>query len=260
MDSRIVDFSRPDELAAACAGAFAIIHLVGIIAEIGGNTFQSVHVDLTKRMLQAARDAGVRRHVQMSALGTRAGARSRYHQTKWEAEECVRGSGLDWTIFRPSLIYARHGGFVEVFDQLTRYSPFLPVLGGGRSLMQPIELGRVVQAFVRALRVPSSIGRTYDLCSPERIEFRAIQRIVLEALGRRRLLLPIPFPLARIQGRILESVWPRLFHRAPPLHRDQILMLEEDNVGDGGPADAAFGLVHPTFREGLNRPPGRGTA
>ncbi len=251
VECRVVDFSDAERLAEACRGAFAIIHLVGIIAELGDNTFRKAHVGLTHRMVRAAHDAGVARFLQMSALGTRPGARSRYHQTKWEAEEIVRASGLDWTIFRPSLIHARHGGFVGLFDQLSRYSPFLPVLGGGRALQQPIGLGAVARAFVRALRVPLSIGQTYELCSPERLEFREIQSAILEALGRRRFLLPVPFPLARIQARVLEFVWPRLLRRAPPLHRDQILMLEEDNVGDGGPADAAFGLVHPSFREGL---------
>lgn len=260
IEFRSVDFLNPRALKEACRGAAAVIHLVGIISELGQNTFESAHVDLTRRMVRATQDAGIRRYIQMSALGTRDHARSRYHQTKWAAEQLLRESGLDWTIFRPSLVYDANGGFTAVFDGLSRFSPVLPALGGGHGLMQPIGLEQVALAFARALRVPASVGHTYDLCGPERLEFRVILKAILAALGRRRWILPIPFPLARVQARILEFVWPRLLRRAPPLHRDQILMLEEDNIGDGTEADALFGLVHPPFREALIRQRQSGSA
>lgn len=247
----MVDFSAQASIAEACRGADAIIHLVGIIAELGPNTFHEAHVALTGRMVQAAQEAGVRRYLQMSALGTRDHARSQYHRTKWAAEGLVRASGLDWTIFRPSLVYSAHGGFAAVFEEMSRFSPFLPAIGGGRGLLQPIALDQVARAFVEALQVPDSIGQTYDLCGPERLPFRDVLQGILAVLGRRRLIVTVPLTIARVQARFLEFVWPRLLHRAPPLSRDQILMLEEDNIGDGTPADAAFGLRHPPFRIGL---------
>lgn len=248
---RYVDFSSHADIAQAFLGMDAIIHLVGIIAELGPNTFHEAHVALTGRMVRAAQDAGVRRYVQMSALGTRDQARSQYHRTKWAAEGLVRASRLDWTIFRPSLVYSAHGGFASIFEAMSRYSPFLPAIGGGRRLLQPIALDQVARAFVEALILPSSIGQTYDLCGQERLEFREVLQGILAALGRRRLILPIPWAMARLQARILEFLWPRLLRRAPPLSRDQILMLEEDNIGDGTLADAAFGLRHVPFRVGL---------
>jgi NADH dehydrogenase len=248
---RIVDFSSQASIAEACRGACAIIHLVGIIAELGPNTFHEAHVALTGRMVHAAQDAGVRRFLQMSALGTRAHARSQYHRTKWGAEGLVRSSGLDWTIFRPSLVYSAHGGFVSVFEQLSRFLPFLPAIGGGRNLLQPIALDQVALAFVASMGIPGSMGQTYDLCGSERLEFRQVLQGILAAFGRRRLIVPIPWAVARAQAGVLEFVWPRLLRRAPPLSRDQILMLEEDNIGDGTPADAAFGLRHPPFQVGL---------
>jgi len=251
LEVRRVNFSSRDDVASACRGVDAIVHLVGIIAELGSNTFQEAHVGLTARMLQAGQDAGIRRYLHMSALGTREAARSQYHRTKWSAETLVRASGLDWTIFRPSLIYGTNGGFTAVFEQLSRFSPFLPALGGGRGLLQPIANEQVARAFAEALRTPSAIGQTYDLCGPERLEFRQILEAILASLGRRRIIVPIPFALARIQARFLEFLWPRLLRRAPPLNRDQILMLEEDNIGNGTAADTAFGLVHPSFRSGL---------
>ncbi len=246
-----MDFSSHASIAEACRGASAIIHLVGIIAELGRNTFHEAHVALGGRMVQAAQDAGIPRFVHMSALGTREHARSQYHRTKWAAEELVRASGLDWTIFRPSLVYSAHGGFVAVFRQMSRFSPFLPAIGGGRNLLQPIALDQVANAFVGSLQIPSSIGQTYDLCGPERLEFRQVLQGILAVLDRRRLILPVPWAMARAQAMVLEFVWPRLLRRAAPLSRDQILMLEENNIGDGTSADTTFGLQHAPFQVGL---------
>src|SRR5207249_9440606 len=110
----------------ALSGMEAGIHLVGIISEVGQSTFENVHTRGTQNMVAAAQRAGVRRFVQMSALGTRPKAASRYHQTKWAAEEAVRRSGLDFTIFRPSLIYGPQDQFVNLFARIIHRSPILP--------------------------------------------------------------------------------------------------------------------------------------
>ena len=120
--------------------------------------------------------------------------------------------------------------------------------------MQPIGVDLVGRAFAKAVSHPGSIGKVFDLCGPERLEFRAILETVLLAQRRGRLILNVPISMARIQARILETLWPLILRRPSPLNRDQILMLQEDNVGDGTAADAAFGLVHPRLRtvlEGL---------
>ena len=245
------DIHDPASLTRAVAGVDAVIHLVGIIGEIGRNTFEEAHVGATRRLLHAAKSAGVDRWVQMSALGTRPDARSRYHQSKWAAEELVRASGLDWTIFRPSIVYGPGDGLVGLFARMSRWSPILPVMGSGDGLMQPVHVDQVAKAFVGALAVPASIGQTYDLCGDERFSFVEILRLILKTLGRRRLIVHVPMPLARLQARIMETVFPAILRQASPLTRDQLLMLEEDNVGEPSRAKADFGLSFPRFEDGL---------
>lgn len=247
------DFGSAERLAEAFSGTAAVIHLVGIISEAGAQTFERVHGELTGVVLEAARLAGVRRFVHMSALGTRPEAQARYHRTKWEAEERVRASGLDWTIFRPSLIYGARDGFTRLFARLSAWSPVLPVMGSGDGLLQPVAVEQVARAMARAPGLPSSIGRTYELCGPERVSFTAVLRAILAAHGRRRLLMRIPMPVARFQARVLEWVFPLVLRRPPPLNRDQLVMLGEDNVGDGSEADAAFGLEHQPFGDAMRR-------
>jgi NADH dehydrogenase len=116
-----------------------------------------------------------------------------------------------------------------------------------------VGVAAVAQAFVGALDRPESAGRTYDLAGPERLTFNEVLAAILAALGRRRATLHLPLPLARAQAALLEAVWPALLRRPPPLNRDQLLMLQEDNVGDPGPADALFGLRHEPFAAALRR-------
>jgi NADH dehydrogenase len=234
-------------------GCDAVIHLVGIISEIGRNTFENAHTVATRNVVAAAQVAGISRYIHMSALGTRPDAASRYHQTKWAAEEIVRASGLAWTLFRPSLIYGPDDHFTRLFAALTRWSPVLPVMGGGQGLLQPVAVEAVALALVRALTEPAAVGRAFDLCGPERLTFNQVLDAILAVTGRRRLKIHVPLPLARIQARVLEGVFPRLLGRAAPLNRDQLLMLQEDNVGDPRPANELFRLPVESFRDGLAR-------
>jgi len=187
----------------------------------------------------------------MSALGTRANAVSRYHQSKWVAEEAVRRSGLDYTIFRPSVVYGPGDRFVNLIVRLSRFSPVVPVLGGGQARFQPVSVEVVATAFVKALSEVKSIGQTYDLCGPEPLTFPELLNDILAVKRRRRLKLRMPSGLARAQAAFLELVYPLLLHKAAPLTRDQLIMLEEGSVGDPRPAEALFGLKQPTFREGV---------
>lgn len=253
-----VELHQGDVLhAASLKGALtevdAVIHLVGIISELGQITFENLHTRSTQNVLAAAQDAGIKRFVHMSALGTRPGARSRYHQTKWQAEEAVRSSGLDFTIFRPSLIYGPEDSFVNLFARMTRYSPVLPVMGSPRAKCQPVGVEAVAAAFVRCLPQPASIGKTFDLCGPETFTFPQLLDQILVAINRRRLKLRIPLPLAWLQAASVELCYRSLLHRPPPLSRDQLVMLQEDNIGEGRAADELFGLRHPDFRHGIKQ-------
>lgn len=250
-NSRRGDVLDAGSLNGACEGIDAVIHLVGIISEVGRQTFESVHTGGTQNIVGAAKQAGVKRFLHMSALGTRSNAAARYHESKWAAEEIVRNSGFEWTIFRPSIIYGPGDGFVNLFAKLSRYSPALPLIAGGRSRFQPIPVSDVARCFLAALVERRSIGQTFDLCGNEVLTLRQIIEAILIVTGRRRLKFPLPFAVARVQAAMLEFVFAKLLHRPPPLSRDQLLMLKEDNVGNGRPAAELFGLRTQAFRDGI---------
>lgn len=232
----------------AMQGAKCVIHLVGIIHEWKENTFERTHTQATKHVIDEAKKSGVRRFVHMSALGTRENARSRYHQTKWAAEELVRKSGLAWTILRPSFIYGPKDKSINLFAQLIQRLPFVPVLGAGNTKIQPISVENVAKAFVAAIRNDESVGKTYDLCGPDAFTWNELYDKLQGILGTRKRKLHLPLPIARIQAALFEKFLPN-----PPFTRDQLLMLQEDNVGDPKPAERDFVLSPENFEEGVAR-------
>lgn len=252
LELRQADLQARAQLEEAAEGVEAIVHLVGIIGEIGPQTFERLHTRATQNLVLAAQARGVRRFVHMSALGTRPAARSRYHRTKWEAEEAVRRSGLDFTIFRPSLIYGPRDHFVNQFDQISRFSPLLPVLGPGTARMTPIPVEDVARCFVQALEEPRSLGRTFDLGGPA-LTFNEILDAILRVRRRRRWKVHVPWPVARGLAATMEFLTPRLLRRAAPLNRDQLLMLQEDNEGDTSAAREIFGIRAVPFEDGIRR-------
>lgn len=251
MELRQGDVLSHESIPPAMQGADAVIHLVGIISEIGNQSFENVHAVGTAHVICAAQKAGVRRFVHMSALGTRPRARSRYHQSKWAAEELVRQSGLDFTIFRPSLIFGPRDHFVNLFAGIIRRSPLVPLLGRRTARFQPIFHALVAAAFTRSLDTPAAISQTYDLCGPETFTLAGLVDNILAVMGCKRMKVRVPRPIAWCQAAALEFVYPRLFRKAPPLNREQLLMLEEDNVGNPVPANEALKLKHPAFREAI---------
>jgi uncharacterized protein YbjT (DUF2867 family) len=244
---------EPASLEGALSAMDAVIHLVGIISEVGESTFENVHTQGTQNMVAAAQQASVRRFIHMSALGTRPNAVSRYHQSKWAAEELVRHSELGFTIFRPSLIYGPEDQFINLFAKIIRRSPIVPLMGSPRARFQPVPVEAVAAAFTRSLGEPRSICQTYDLCGPEALTLSDIADRIQDALGKRRLKLHVPLSLARCQAACMEFVFPSLLRKAPPLNRDQLLMLQEDNIGNPHPANDLFGLRPVPLREGIAR-------
>lgn len=232
----------------AFAGAKCVLHLVGIIHRWKENTFESAHVDATRNVLDGAKKAGVKRYLHMSALGTRSNARSRYHQTKWAAEELVRKSGMAWTIFRPSLIYGPGDKSVNVLAKVVRRAPFVPVLGSGNSKIQPVSVHNVAKCFVAAIHHDDAVGKTYDLCGPAAFTWNELYDKLLAFLGRRKPKLHLPLPVARVQAAVFEQLM-----RNPPFNSDQLLMTEEDNAGDPAPAERDFFLEQESFEQGIAR-------
>jgi uncharacterized protein YbjT (DUF2867 family) len=251
VEVRTGDILDAASLSGALEGTDAVVHLVGIISEAGNSTFENVHTRGTHNILAAAQKAGVRRFIHMSALGTRPNANSRYHQSKWAAEQAVRNSGLDWTIFRPSLIYGPGDHFVNLFAKIIRFSPVVPIMGSGRSKYQPIGVEVVAKAFAGALTETAAFGQTYDLCGPETFTMPQLLDAVLGVMQRRRSKVRIPLAVAQCHARLLELLGGGILKRPPPLNRDQLIMLEEDNVGSAEPANRLFALQHRPFHEGI---------
>ncbi len=232
------------------AGCQAVIHLVGIIQEASarGVTFENVHLQGTRNVLDAAVTAGVRRFVHMSALGARAGARARYHRTKWAAEETVRGSGLAWTIFRPSIIYGRGDSFVTMLARMVRRLPVVPVIGTGQNLLQPVPIEHVAGGVAHALTLPVSEKQTYDVAGPDRVTMLELLDLIGAALGRRRVRKAhVPLSVVRPLARVL--------HELPgfPVTPDQLLMLEENNIGDPAAFYQHFGIEPMPLQRGIER-------
>jgi NADH dehydrogenase len=242
------DVTEPGSLPAALAGVEAVVHLVGIIREQPGRgvTFDRLHTEATRNVVAAAGAGGVRRLVHMSGLGTRPEARSRYHQTKWAAEQAVRESGLDWTIFRPSVIFGPGDGFVSLLARLVRWLPVVPVVGDGRNRLQPVAVGDVAEGFARAVERPATAGAVFEVGGPRPYTFDEALDEVGAALGRRRVpKLHHPVGLMAPVVRVLEGI--PLF----PLTSDQLLMLREHNTCDPGPWARALDLSPVEFAAGI---------
>jgi NADH dehydrogenase len=235
-------------LEGAFAGAKAVVHLVGIINEWKENTFDRAHRQATVNVVDAAKRAGVKRYVHMSALGTRADARSRYHQTKWAAEEYVRASGLAWTIFRPSLIYGAQDISTTVLARMIRRAPFIPVIGAGNTKIQPVAVEVVAKCFVAALRTDESIQKVFEVVGPEPLTWNELFDALQSICGVKKRKLHLPIPVARLQGALFERLMPK-----PPLNREQVTMAQEDNVGDPRPAERMFLFTQEPFAQGLAR-------
>ena len=242
------DIADPQSLKAAAEGVERIVHLVGIIQEAPGVTFQSVHVDGTRNLLNAAKKAGVRHIFYQSALGTRINAKSRYHQTKWQAEELVRASGIPFSILRPSLIYGPGDLFTIRLSKMIKLWRVLPVIGSGRSKIQPIFIGDEVECVRKIVTSDSYVNGIYEIGGPEQLTYEEVMREIAEAMGVKRPMVHLPLFLMKFVARVMEAVL-----KKPPITMDQLIVLQEDNVCGMRDIRGAFGIEPVTFRDGLRR-------
>ena len=235
-------------LALLLHGADAAVHLVGIIVEWGAATFTAVHVDGTRQVLDAARAAGVRRFVHMSALGARADERATsYHRTKWHAEELVRDSGLAAAILRPSLISGPESVPIRMLGRLHRWSPVIPIFGDGHFPTQPVWIEDVALAFALALERTAVVG-TFELGGPEVLSYEEFVRAIGRAAGHPRRLVHVPLSLVRCAARAFDSLGP-----AAPITSIQLRMLVEGSNTPSNAIETVFGIRPLPFEEGLRR-------
>ena len=244
------DVTDAAQVAAALDGADAAVNLVGILYQRGRRTFQRIHVDGAANVAGAAKAAGVGSLVHVSAIGADAASESQYARTKAAGEAAVRAAFPTAAILRPSVVFGPEDNFFNLFAGLARLSPVLPVFGcpvfpkvklfpeggliavdlygAGGTRFQPVYVGDVADAIVKALATPACRGNTYELGGPLVYSFKELMDLLLAETGRKRFLMPLPFAIAGIEAFFLE-LWPK-----PLLTRDQVTLLKRDNVVAAG--------------------------
>ena len=236
------DVHDPKQLAELMTDVDAVVNLVGILHDGDsrlpyGKRFAAAHVELPKKILAAMKACGVRRLVHISALKAAADAPSGYLRSKAAGEALLREAAnqFDITVLRPSVIFGPGDSFLNTFATLLKLLPALPLAGGGARL-QPVYVGDVAEAIARGVTRVDAAGRTYELGGPSLYTFREVLELVRRETGRDRMLVSVPFIVAKPLGSLLQLS--RFVGLTPPLTRDQVLMLEKDNVV----AADAFGL------------------
>ena len=222
--------NRPS-VAAAVRGSDVVINLVGILFESGRQRFDAVQSFGAEGVALAAA-AHNARMVHISAIGADEDSSAAYARAKRRGEELVLAATPEATIFRPSILFGPNDDFFNRFAGIARLSPFLPLVGGGHTRFQPVFAGDVAEAIAKAVDGATRPGSIYELGGPDVYTFRELMEFTLATIERRRLLLPLPFGLAKLQAAIFELVskFPLRVLSKPLLTRDQVELLRYDNV------------------------------
>ena len=243
------DLSDAASLRAAVADCEAVVHLVAILTGKPAD-FERVMTQGTRDLVDAAKAAGVRRFVLMSALGTSEATKDLvpYYGAKWAMEQTVRGSGLEHVIFRPSFVFGRDGGALAQFLKIARLAPITPIVGPGTQRLQPIWVDDVAAYFRAGVERPEAANRTFELGGPDAVTWNEFWERLKRSSGNRRPSIHLPFGLMRAQAAVLE-----LFP-SPPVTRDQLTMLQAgDNVVTNSDAVDTFALSLVPLDEQLRR-------
>jgi NADH dehydrogenase len=216
----------PDSVRRAVEGAHVVINSVGLLASSGAQTFKAVHVDGARAAAKAAREAGAKHFVHISAIGASESSPARYAQTKAAGEAAVLDEFPGAIILRPSIVFGPEDDFFNRFAAMARISPVLPLIGGGRTRFQPVYVGDLATAIATAVEGGGTLGAIYELGGPEVLTFRELLERTLDYIGRRRGFISLPFWLAKLQAL---ATWP-LPNSLRPLTVDQVRLLQSDNV------------------------------
>lgn len=214
----------PASLIAPAEGADAVVNLVGLLLPRGRQTFKAVQDEGARHVAEAARQVGARALVHVSAIGAGAEAPSAYGRSKAAGEAAMREVFPDCVILRPSIVFGPEDDFFNRFGALARIAPALPLIGGGHTRLQPVFVGDVAKAVVAGLTGGAPLSEPYELGGPEVLTLKEVMARVLDYTMRRRLLIPEPFWLAKLQAAFLQWL------PSPPLTVDQVRLLEVDNV------------------------------
>jgi NADH dehydrogenase len=234
----------------AVEGCDAVVHLVAI-RQGPEEQFRRIMEQGTRDLVAAARDAGVRRFVLMSALGTSEETKGLvpYYRAKWEQEETLRVSGIDHVIFRPSFVFGRDGGILPTFKRLARLAPVTPIVGSGKQRLQPIWVDDVAAYFAASIDKAEATSRVFELGGPDAVTWNELWQRLKRALGVRRPSIHVPMGLMRANALVTERLPGNV-----PLTRDLLTMLEHgDNVVTNDDAVRTFQLPLMPLDEQLRR-------
>jgi NADH dehydrogenase len=257
-----VRYARDDSIARAIEGSDWAVNLVGILTEQPGRTFAEVHAQLPGRIARAASAAGLKRLVQVSAIGADAASPSAYGRSKAAGEAAARAGFPAVTILRPSVVFGPEDGFFNALGSISRIAPAIPLFfdglprlefdgifprprfpGAGASRMQPVYVGDVADAVIAALRDPKAVGRAYELGGPTVYSFRQVVELALQVVGRRRWLVPVPYAALEAAAFFAQAV------PYSPLKPDLVRLMKLDNVVSAGAAGLAELGIAPTAAE-----------
>jgi uncharacterized protein YbjT (DUF2867 family) len=214
----------PESVAAACSGADAVINLVAVLYNAGAQRFDTINAAGAGTVAHAARQAGARRLVHISAIGADPDSPAEYARSKAEGEARALQAFAEAAIVRPSIVFGPEDAFFNRFAGMARLSPVLPLIGGGHTRFQPVYAGDVAEGIARLLTLEAAAGKAYEFGGPEIFTFRELMEYMLRTIDRRRMLVPVPWSVARLQAAVLQLL------PSPLLTMDQVELLKIDNV------------------------------
>jgi NADH dehydrogenase len=235
-----------ESLRRAVRGANVLINAVGIIKEVKGKTFDAIHRQGVENLIAAARENGIQRFIQISALGTGTGIDTAYFRTKEAGEKALASSGLDWTIFRPAMIFGPGDGFSTQMLAMMKKAPFMPVAGDGKYRLQMVYIEDVAECVLCAIENPRTYGQTYCLGGPDIMAFNEVLDFLMRWKNIKRLKVHIPFWIMRPMAALMEAVLPN-----PPVTPDQLKMLTAERVCDSSVAAQIFGVKFKAWQEAI---------
>jgi NADH dehydrogenase len=249
------DVTDADSLAGKFDGVDTVIHLVGIIETTGETSFDSVIRQGTENVVAEARKAGIRHFIHMSALGAQDNPVFPYHQAKFRAEQTVKASGLDYTIFRPSVIFGEGDGFISVLTGVVRTFPVVPVVGDGKARFQPVHLDDVGASFAHVVANPEeSRSKTYELGGAKSYSYEDMLDVIATVIGKRKPKVHVPMPLMKAVVR-LSSPLPKALR--PPVTMEQLKMLALDNSTSDSATPKLIGHEPVALENGISYVRGR---
>jgi uncharacterized protein YbjT (DUF2867 family) len=238
--------TQPASLEAAVRNVDTIVHTAFITADhkqSAGNHYEETNVQGTANLIEAAKDAKVKRMIEISGLGTKPDKAGSYMQGRYLAEKMLKESGLDWTIIQPSVLFGKGAPFIKGLSGLIRTAPVVPLIGGGKTLFQPIYVEDVVTVIVKVLEDPiHTSDKTYAIGGPQYYSFTQIIDALLHAMRKTRIKVYAPTPLVDAGAAVMEAVLPK-----PPLTKAAMTLFSFNNTTDLNAVERSFGFTPMSF-------------